>query len=146
MAPSIDPTRGDLLVKRLLSLALLAALATTAVSCSDSTGPGSAIAGTYTLRSIDGVQIPVQLSGYQVLGGQIVLDAAGNYAGITTIRQTNGFTFDDRIDGYWTVSGNQINLYDESDPSFPYIGTITNNSITILAFNSGSGYDEVYTK
>jgi hypothetical protein len=133
-------------VKRLLSLALFAVLATGTVSCTDSTGPGSAIAGTYTLRTVGGTQVPVQLSGYQVIAGQIYLDANGDYTGITTIRQGGGTQFDDRIDGYWSVSGDQINLYDQTDPDFPYVGTISNNTITILAFNSGSGYDEVYSR
>jgi hypothetical protein len=133
-------------VKRLLSLALFAALATTAVSCTDSTGPGSSIAGTYTLRSIGGVQPPVQLSGYQVVSSQIVLDAAGNYAGFTTEVDNLGRQTSYRIDGYWTVSGNQIYLYDQTQPNFPYVGTITNSTITIYAANSGSGYDEVYSK
>jgi hypothetical protein len=133
-------------VKRLFRLALFAALATTAVSCTDSTGPGSAIAGTYTLRSIGGTAPPVLVNGYTVIAGQITLDAAGNFTGITTMQQSNGVQFDDRIDGYWTVSGNQIALYDQLDQNNPYIGTITNNSITILAFSSGSQFDEVYTK
>ena len=133
-------------MKRLLSLALFTVFATSAVACNDTTGPGSAIAGTYTLRTVGGTAVPVQLSGYQVIGGQIFLDANGNYTGITTIRPNTGAQYDDRIDGYWTVSGNQINLYDQTDPNFPYVGNISNNTITILAFNSGSGYDEVYSR
>ena len=133
-------------MKRLLSLALFAVLATGAVSCADSTGPGSAVAGTYTLRSVGGVQPPVQLSGYQVVSSQIVLDAAGNFTGFTTERDNFGTQTNYRIDGYWSVTGNQIYLYDQTDPNFPYIGTIDNNTIVIYANNSGSGYDEVYTK
>lgn len=133
-------------MKRLLSLALFAVLATTAVACTDSTGPGSAVAGTYTLRSINGVQPPVQLTGYQVISSQIVLDAAGNYTGFGTEVDNFGLQTNYRIDGYWTVSGNQISLYDQRQPNFPYIGTIANGTITIYAAYSGSGYDEVYSK
>jgi hypothetical protein len=133
-------------VKRLLSLVLLTVLATGAVSCADSTGPGSAVAGTYTLRTVGGVQPPVQLSGYQVLGSQIVLDASGNFSSVTTERDNFGTQNSYRMDGYWTVSGNQIALYDQADPNFPYVGTIDNNTIVIYANNSGSGYDEVYSK
>jgi hypothetical protein len=133
-------------VKRLLSLALLTVLATGAVSCTDSTGPGSAVAGTYTLRTVGGVQPPVQLSGYQVLGGQIVLDASGNFSSVTTERDSFGTQNSYRMDGYWTLSGNQIALYDQTNPNFPYVGTIDNNTIVIYANNSGSGYDEVYSK
>jgi hypothetical protein len=133
-------------VKRLLSLALFAVLATGAVSCSDATGPGNAVAGTYTLRSVGGVQPPVQLPGYQVIGSQIVLDAAGNYSGFNTERDNFGTQTTYRIDGYWTVSGNQIYLYDQTQPNFPFVGTISNDTIVIYANNSGSGYDEVYSK
>jgi hypothetical protein len=133
-------------VKRLLSLALFAVLATGAVSCADSTGPGSAIAGTYTLRTVGGVQPPVQLSAYRVIGAQIVLDAAGNFTGLTTEQDNFGTQSNYRIDGYWSVTGNQIYLYDQTQPNFPFIGTISGNTITIAANNSGSGYDEVYTK
>lgn len=134
-------------MKRLLSLALFAALATSAVACNDSTGPGNSVAGTYTLRSIGGVNPPVVVGAYQVLGGQIVLDAAGNYSGITTLRTlSNGSQFDETITGYWTVSGNQISLTDQAQPNQPYLGTITNSTITILAYNSASGQDEVYSK
>jgi hypothetical protein len=132
-------------VKRLLSLALFAVLATTAVSCADSTGPGTAIAGTYTLQSVGGVQPPVQLNGYQVISSQIVLDAAGNYSSFTTERNNLG-TQTYEIDGYWTVSGNQIFLYDQNFPTDPYIGQISNNTIIIYANNSGSGYDEIYAR
>jgi hypothetical protein len=133
-------------VKRLLSLALLTVLATGAVSCTDSTGPGSAVAGTYTLRSVNGVQPPVQLSGYQVISSQIVLDAAGNYSGFTTERDNFGTQTNYRTDGYWTLTGDQIYLYDQTQPNFPFVGTINNNTIVIYANNSGSGYDEVYSK
>jgi hypothetical protein len=133
-------------VKRLLSLALLAALTTGAVSCADSTGPGTAVAGTYTLRSVGGTQPPVQLSSYQIISSQIVLDAAGNYSGFTTERDNFGTQNSYRIDGYWSVSGNQIYLYDQNDPNFPYVGTIDNDTIVIYANNSGSGYDEIYSK
>jgi hypothetical protein len=132
-------------VKRLLSLALLAVLATGAVSCADSTGPGSAIAGTYTLQSVGGTQPPVQLVGYQVISSEMVLDAAGNYSSFTTERDSFG-TQTYRIDGYWSVSGNQIYLYDQDFPNDPYIGEISNSTITIYANNSASHYDEVYSK
>jgi hypothetical protein len=133
-------------VKRLLSLALLAVLATGAVSCADSTGPGTAIAGTYTLRSVGGTQPPVQLSGYQIISSQIVLDAAGNYSGFTVERDNFGTQTSYRIDGYWSVSGNQIYLYDQNFPNDPYVGSIDNDTIVIYSNDSGSGYDEIYQK
>src|SRR5260370_20868 len=88
-----DPMPRRSLVKRLLRLAMFLALATTAVSCTDSTGPGDSLSGTYTLSTINGVTPPVLV--YQdasvrseVVAAQIVLDAAGNYQGTTRYRDT----------------------------------------------------------
>jgi hypothetical protein len=133
-------------VKRLLSLALFTVLATTAVSCTDSTGPGTAVAGTYTLRSVGGTPMPVQFTTYRVISSEITLDATGNFSSFTTEQDNFGTQTSYRIDGYWTVSGNQISLYDQNDPNFPYVGSITNSTITIFGGSSGSGYDEVYSK
>ena len=133
-------------MKRLLSLALFAVLATTAVSCADSTGPGTAIAGTYTLRSVGGTPMPVQFTTYRVISSEITLDAAGNYSSFTTEQDNFGTQNSYRIDGYWTVSGNEISLYDQNAPAYPYVGAISNRTITIYANYSGSGYDEVYSK
>ena len=133
-------------MKRLLVLALSLALGFTATACTDSTGPGDAISGTYVLQTIGGATLPVTLGNEQVIAGRIILDRNGDYLGITTLRQNGGSQFDDRIDGYWTVSGNQIYLTDQFDPSRPYIGIVSNRTITISGFNSGSGYDEVYSK
>lgn len=133
-------------MKRLLVLALSLVLGVTAAACTDSTGPGNAVAGTYTLRTIGNAPPPVTVGAYEVLAGRILLDANGNYSGITTLRASGGLPFDDRIDGYWTLSGSQISLFDQLDPNYPYIGSIDNSTITISAFNSASGYDEVYSK
>lgn len=133
-------------MKRLLVLALFLALGFTATACTDSTGPGDAVSGTYTLRTIGGAAPPVTIGNFEVIAGRIILDRNGNYSGITTLRQSGGSQFDDRIDGFWTVSGNQIYLTDQFDQNNPYIGTVSNRTITISGFNSGSGYDEVYSK
>ena len=133
-------------MKRLLVLALSLAIGFTATACSESTGPGDALSGTYMLRTIGGAAPPVTLGTFEVIAGRIILDANGNYVGITTLRRSGGSTFDDRIDGYWTVSGNQIYLTDQFDPNNPYIGTVSDRTITISGFNSGSGYDEVYSR
>ena len=141
-------------MKRLLVLALTVAFGLGATSCSDSTGPGSNLAGTYTLRSVNGVTPPVTLyqSGserLEVLGGEIRLDANGNYQGITTYRETSGAfqdVYDDTIVGYWSLSGNQISLSDADFPNDPYIGTINGNSITLSDFSGGVTITQVFTR
>jgi hypothetical protein len=142
-------------VKRLLSLALFAALAVSGASCSDSTGPGDSLAGTYTLRSINGVNPPVLI--YQdatvsseVVSGQILLDAAGNYQG--TIRYRDTYTgsqpqlSDDLTTGYWSLSGNQIALTDNNFPNDPFIGVVSGNTITLTDNTGGSSFTLVYSK
>ena len=104
------------------------------------------MSGTYVLRTIGGAAPPVSIGNLEVIAGRLILDRNGDYAGITTLRQNGGSQFEDRIDGYWTVSGNQIYLTDQFDQNNPYIGTVSNRTITISGFNSGSGYDEVYSK
>ena len=142
-------------MKRLLSLALFAALAASAVSCSDSTGPGDSLAGTYTLRSINGVTPPVVT--YQdasvreeVVSGQILLDAAGNYQGTTRYRDTYTGSqpqlVDDVTTGYWTLSGNQIALTDQDYPNDPFYGTVSGNTITLVDNSGGINFTLVYSK
>ena len=142
-------------MKRLLSLAMFFALATTAVSCTDSTGPGDSLSGTYTLSTINGVTPPVLV--YQdasvrseVVAAQIVLDAAGNYQGTTRYRDTytgqQPQLVDDVITGYWTLSGNQLALTDNQYPNDPYIATVSGGTITLTDYTTGSGYVLVYSK
>ena len=130
-------------MKRLLSLAICFALATTAVSCSDSTGPGSSLAGNYNLRSLNGSSLPVTLcdnSGcYDVLSAQIYLDANGNYESVN--RYSDGT---ETSDGYWQLSGNTLTLVDGVDGYRSY-ATISGND---LVFNNlgGSSLTAVYSR
>jgi hypothetical protein len=142
-------------MKRLLVLALTLAFGLGATSCSDSTGPGSAVAGVYTLRNVNGITPPVTI--YQdatfrvdVLAGEIVLDANGNYQGTTRYQEFDrGIAqqpYNETIVGYWTLSGNQIALTDRDYPNDPYIGTIDGNTITLSDFGAGGTYTEVYSR
>ena len=142
-------------MKRLLALALSLAFGLTATACTDSTGPGTSLAGTYTLRTVNGTTPPVQV--YQdasvrseVVLGQIELDAAGNYQGITRYRDTytgqQPVLVDETIIGYWTLSGNQIALTDRDFPNDPYIGTVSGGTITLTDYSTGTGFTLVYSK
>jgi len=143
-------------MKRLLVLALFLALGVTATACTDSTGPGDSLAGTYTLRSINGATaFPILV--YQdadvsseVVSAQIVLDAAGNYQGTTRWRDTYFGTqpqvSDESSIGIWTLSGSQIALTDRDYPNDPYYGTVSGGTITLTDFTTGVGYTLVYSK
>ena len=142
-------------MKRLLVLALSMALALTGTACTDSTGPGASLAGTYTLQTVNGIAPPVVV--YQstqvtseVVAGQIVLDAAGNYQGTTRWRDTyigaQPVLSDDVITGYWTLSGNQLALTDRNYPNDPYLATVSGNTITFTDYSTGSAATLVYSK
>jgi len=130
-------------MKRLLRLAICLALATTAMSCSDSTGPGSSLAGTYNLRSVNGSTPPVTLcdntSCYDILSAQIFLDANGNYQSVN--RYSDGT---ETSDGTWQLSGSDLTLIDNSDGyrSYAYI------SGNDLVFDNlgGSSLTAVYSR
>ena len=131
-------------MKRLLRLAICFALATTAVSCSDSTGPGASLAGTYNLRSLNGSSLPVTLCDlngacYDVLSAQIFLDANGNYESVN--RYSDGT---ETSDGYWQLSGRDLTLVDNFD-GFRSFATVSGND---LVFDNlgGASITAVYSR
>jgi hypothetical protein len=136
-------------MRRLLVLATALATTLTVAGCnSDSTAPGASLAGTYTLQTVNGLPLPVTVSrtgpySKDVVAGQIVLDANGNYTGVTTYSEYNNGTFigqyTDRITGYWTLSGSQLTLVDASGASGPYNATVSGNQLTVTGYNQ-SGY------
>lgn len=138
-------------MKRLPVLALSLALGFTATACSDSTGPGDSLSGTYSLQSINGAPLPVVVENSsqlysEVILAQIVLNAEGSYSSLTRYRDTypqqQPILVDERFTGFWTLSGNQITLTETGFPNDPTYGTISNNRITISDF----GFTLVYVR
>jgi hypothetical protein len=144
-------------MKRLLALALSAALSMSAVSCSDSTGPAGGLVGTYNLQTINGQPLPVTIASdvstaTDVLGERIVIDASGSYSDVITFRDrySNGApssTYQDNINGYWTLSGNQV-TFTPSDPTYDVsYATVSGNTMTANAFDfDGTPFTLVYTR
>ena len=136
-------------MKRLLVLALLALGLTAA--CSDSTGPGDAVAGTYTLQTINGFPLPVLVDDSgdpdsELISEQIMLNSDGSYHGVTRYRDTYfgqaPQIVDEPFNGFWTLSGNQIALTESGFPNDPLYGTISNNQLTLSVF----GVTAVYSR
>jgi hypothetical protein len=135
-------------MRRLLVLAMVLATTLTVAGCNDTTAPGASLAGTYTLQTVNGFPLPFTVSttgpySEDVVAGQIVLDANGNYAGVTTYSDYSYGTLigprTDRITGYWTLSGSQLTLVDASGRSGPYNATVSGNQIIVTGYNP-SGY------
>lgn len=143
-------------MKRFLVLAFAAALTVTASACQDSTNPGAVLSGTYTLRTVNDKSPPVVVFAdatltEEVLAGRITLDQSGNYTDIVTLRDTptNGSpstTYDDQINGYWSLSGSQLTLTDVNDPTRPSYATVRNGQLLFTNFSNGRSYTVVYSK
>ena len=138
-------------MKRLLVLALSLALGITATACTDATGPGGALAGNYSLLTVNGVAPPYAVENSatlysEVVQATIVLEANGNYTGVTRFRDTypgqQPVLVDETTIGYWTLSGNQLALTEQGFPNAPNYGTVSGNRITISDF----GFTLVYSK
>jgi hypothetical protein len=141
-------------MRRLLVLATVLATTLTVAGCNnDSTAPGASLAGTYTLQTVNGFPLPFTVTSSgpyssDVIAGQIVLDANGNYTGVTTYNDYSSGTLvgqrNDTITGYWTLSGSQLTLVDASGQSGPYYATVSGNQLTVTGYNSG--YVQVFTR
>lgn len=143
-------------MKRSLVLAFCAAIIVGVGACTDATNPGASLSGTYTLRSANGSRLPVTV--YQdatmreeVLDGRIYLDESGNYTDVVTYRDTyyNGTqsnVYDYQLNGYWSLTGDQLTLTDASDPGNPYYATMSQGDIIFQDYASGSGFTLVYSR
>lgn len=134
----------------LLSLAVLLAVVLSACGGNDSTGPGSvSIAGTYTLRTINGGNLPFTVfqSGtdkVEVISGDVVLTDGGTYTTQTTVRTTmdGTVTTDSETDaGTYTRSGTVLTLRSGADGT-TVTGTVSGGAITVVF----EGFSAVYRK
>jgi len=143
-------------MKRILMLAVVAALSVGAGACQDNTSPGAVLSGTYTLRTVNNQQPPVILYAdptgtEELLGGYIQLNRDGSYTDVVTLRDTPpggapGQPYDDTIDGTWSLSGNQLQLTDVTAPGNPYYATVSGSSLIFQNYASGTSYTVVYSK
>lgn len=136
-------------MKRLLVAALSLALVGTGAACNDSTGPGASLSGTYSLRTVNNQTPPVTLCDsfgcFAVLGGQLQLDANGNYTSVLQL-QEQGFPATTQTDtGRWVLSGSQISLISDFDGS-ALNGSVSNGTITIIDVTTGVAIPLVYTR
>ena len=120
-----------------------------AMGCGDSTSPNS-IAGAYTLRTIDGNQLPFTFDSdedgtYEIVSDVLTLEANATFSEESVVRTTDpdGSVTTDRTTttGRWTVSGPRLTLLNDDGDTTS--GTVSGG--TTITFVSG-GYTGVYTK
>jgi hypothetical protein len=121
-------------MKRMAMVLLLA----TASACGDSTGPSGSVAGTYTLRRMDGSTMPAlyfqNIAGrIDILSGSLVLRADKSYTQTRVIRltyypsgdtETSTSTYDS---GIYEVVGTQITFSGAGDS---YIGAVAGRAVS----------------
>jgi hypothetical protein len=105
-------------------LAALVLIALAAACGSDSTtSPEAEVAGTYTLRTINGAPLPFTLgtagsATFVLVSSTVTLKADGTFTGSTTATETTGSsstTSTESGSGTWTRSGTTISLRDSVD-------------------------------
>ena len=124
-------------MRRLAGLALLVMLA----ACGgDSTGPKADVTGNYTLRTVNGANIPAVVfqdsqEKDELTSGNINLNADKTWSGTLSARVTDltsgaSATFNSPAGGTYTASSGTLTLTDASDGS-QLTGSVGNGTLTI---------------
>ena len=122
------------MMRRLVMLALAGSLA----ACStDSTGPNGSVTGTYTLRTIDGQQLPYTFSsGLRLTSDQIILRSDGSYEDVSLY--SDGSSYVD--EGDYTSYNGAITFYSTTGDT--YQGSVSGNVLTQIL----NGYTQVFQR
>ena len=119
-------------------LVMLALASTMLASCSaDSTGPNGSVAGTYTLRTIDGQPLPYTFSGgLRLTSDELTLRTDGTYEDVS--RYSDGTSFVD--DGDYTNYNGAVTFYSSSGDT--YQGSVSRDVLTQIL----NGYTQVFQR
>lgn len=125
-------------------IALLLAVVALA-ACNDSTSPNGNAAGTYSLRTINGNNLPYTFSDNSVLtSDQLTLNSNGTYVDIATFSNASP----SQEQGLWSINNNLITFEDQTD-GITYTGSVSGSVLT-ETFNNSGGFTgsvtEVYQK
>lgn len=119
---------------------LVALMSVVAVGCNDASGPGGGITGTYTLRTVNGQNVPFvliqigQTYKFEILSGQLVLNENGTFSESLSVRETENSTVSTETEtttGTWTRTNNSISFTDSENTT--YSGAISDDTITFTA-------------
>ncbi|HEY2853535.1 MAG TPA: lipocalin family protein [Gemmatimonadaceae bacterium] len=123
-------------------IALLLSVIALAACNNDSTSPNGSVVGSYSLRTINGSNLPYTFSDGSVLvSDQLTLNSNGTYVDIATFSNApNGSE-----QGIWSVNNNTISFVDQSDVPNVNYGASVSGSVLTESFNNGA-LIEVYQK
>ena len=108
------------------------ALAGTLAACSlDSTGPNGSVSGNYTLRRINGQELPYTFSGgLRLMSDDLTLMSDGTYQDVS--RYDDGTSFVD--DGDYTNNNGALTFYSSTGET--YQGSVSGNILTQVINNN----------
>ena len=122
-------------MRRLVMLALAGTML--AACSSDSTGPNGSVAGTYTLRTIDGQPLPYTFSGgLRLMSDELTLMSDGSYEDVS--RYSDGTSFVD--EGDYTNYNGAVTFYSTSGDT--YQGSVSRDVLTQIL----NGYTQVFQR
>ena len=122
-------------MRRLVMLALAGTML--AACSSDSTGPNGSVAGTYTLRTIDGQPLPYTFSGgLRLMSDELTLMTDGTYEDVS--RYSDGTSFVD--EGDYTSYNGAVTFYSTSGDT--YQGSVSRDVLTQIL----NGYTQVFQR
>jgi hypothetical protein len=120
-------------------IAFFALTAASLTACSmDSLGPSGSVAGTYSLRRINGVTLPYTFAGgSRLVSDDLTLYRDGTFQDVS--RYDTGETSTD--EGYYTSSNGSLD-FESSETGIHYQGSITNDVLTEVV----NGYTQVFER
>ena len=128
-------------MRRFVSV-LVAAFALSAAACTDNnsiTSPTVDIVGTWSLRTLNGSQLPYNLGNRAIVSEQLSLNSDGTYTDVATYSDGNFFN----EFGYYTANNNVITFQDQTD-NIVYTGSISGSVLTEI--DNTTGFTSVYQK
>lgn len=123
-------------------LALLLAVVALAACNNDSTSPNGTVVGTYSLRTVNGSQLPYTFSDGSVLvSDQLTINSNGTYTDIASYSNVNS----NPEQGYWSINNNLISFNDINSGA-NYTGSVSGSVLTETFAVNGGTITEVYQK
>ena len=115
-------------------IALLMAVIALA-ACNDATSPNGSASGSYSLRTVNGFNLPYTFSdGSVLISDQLVLNTDGS-----SIDQAHFSNRSDTMEqGFWSINNNLISFNDETD-GINYTASLSGTVLTETFNNNGSG-------
>ncbi len=121
-------------MRRPLFILALATLAACGSSSDSGTGPGlgSALNGTYALKTVDNKQLPVAFADSTLKGGQLVMSDSG-WSQLSVVEYKAGGTAGGdtlKLGGFWVANGSNLTLFDFGNTT-TYTGTYSTSGINL---------------